>query len=371
MNQDPVTVRHIQWDKVFPARLLLKAAGIAFSVQVLVPVLGGVLLCNYGHDMIEEFLGDELASEESHGNVDRPRPDDTAAAAALFGQRLPAARDGADETQWYRKYSVANRSPTSLPRPVTTLVRSVAELLTFRNRKPLRPFVQLLWHSVVLGFVGIAVGRATAESACRHSRIGVFRSLKFAATSTKQLAVSTLLAGIVVGIPWLMCFVARWVYGVPGVGQPVVSIAWPLVILASLLTIAAAATCLIGWLLSLAAIATDRCKGSDALSRGISYCLSHRLQTIAHGAFVLFLMWVAGLLARPVFAAADEVLTAALFGLNEPAGFSASVIDGWTFVVGTLPEAFQLGIFFCGTTIAYLLLRHTEDGIAVDEMDGA
>ena len=112
-----------------------------------------------------------------------------------------------------------------------------------------------------------------------------------------------------------------------------------------------------GWLLSLAAIAIDRCDGAEALSRGISYVLSRWQRVIIYtlAGFVLIeitntLFWWLANAASPLKPVAEINPQAASFN--------------------QLAEVLRLSVFLCEIAIAYVLLRNVDDGVSLREMDG-
>lgn len=126
--------------------------------------------------------------------------------------------------------------------------------------------------------------------------------------------------------------------------------------LASLLYIVGCLVLGSGWLLSLAAIAIDRCDGAEGLSRGISYVLSRWQRVVIYTitGFVLIaicniVFWWLASVAIPLTAAAGAQSNASLFK--------------------NFAEILRLSVFFCEIAIAYVLLRNVEDGVSLREMD--
>ena len=120
------------------------------------------------------------------------------------------------------------------------------------------------------------------------------------------------------------------------------------------------------WGVSLAAIGTDRCDGSDAISRGINYVLSQRLRTALYFGCVLLILWIVGELAGFLGDGAAGLVYVTL----PPSGDVAALQNQLTQTVVVLVDAFRFGMLFCGLTLAYLLLREHEDGIRITELDG-
>ncbi|MEZ6058840.1 MAG: hypothetical protein R3C19_00600 [Planctomycetaceae bacterium] len=338
MNRDPVSVQRIQWNRVCPGLLLLKAPAAALSVQALIPALCCLLICSAGRMVLAHLLG-EPANPDAISSPDR------------VGDWTNSIR------QW-------------LPAPLQTILDSAWSLLVRPTSDPVRNALALVWHAAVVGLTGVAVARSTAASVCRQNRLGVIPSVQFSAKNCGTLLTSTTIAAAFVAGLLLICHIARWTRDVAAVGELIVSIALPLVLLAVLCLEITAMLCLTGWFLALAAIGTDQCDGSDALSRGISYVVSHPIAALCCALATACLMAAFGLAAEFVFHAADAVLNGIFTGISWQSKIAEQVTDFWRRIWERIPEAYRLAIFYCGTTITYLVLRHREDGISLDEMDG-
>ena len=122
----------------------------------------------------------------------------------------------------------------------------------------------------------------------------------------------------------------------------------------------------IGWLLSLAAIAIDRCDGAEALSRGICYVLS-RWQRVLVYAAVCCLMLLLSNLVMSWLAGNAQALASSVRDPDPCYGESLRICCQ---VTGILSGLFRLSLFFCEIAIVYVLLRNVEDGVSMQEING-
>jgi hypothetical protein len=346
MNQDPVRVSSIQWESAFPSLTLIHAARHAFSLQVMIPAIVAVIVLHG----LAATPDPELQARSFQQNTLRPWP--------AFVPFESLGIDNIKLASW-------------LPNPVVHTVVSAQYVFGRGIFHDIRETLRFLFRIGLLMVMGAAVSRISAAEYCRDERTGVIRAMRAAVMSWKPLVTSTSLAFGLLWLPWFAFGLLGWCPGfsfalfgmayLAGVIQWLAGLGlciWTLVVSAA-------------WILSLSAVATDGCDGADALSRGINYCLSHRLRTGCYGAIIVLLMVVFGETMRTVCHGATIVTIDTMvmqpsggmmpsFGTPETAAASACERVAVT--------AFQLGILFCGTTIAYILLREREDGVIRTEM---
>ena len=135
----------------------------------------------------------------------------------------------------------------------------------------------------------------------------------------------------------------------------------------SVLTVVASIVCAIAWLLSLGAIGTDQCAGSDAMSRGISYVLSHKVYSAAVCFASILISSFAMLLTQWGITTGLALVESTI---RESGSVASELKDFSTVLLIVFPNAVQLGVLLSAMTIAYLLLRQKEDAIHLQELDG-
>lgn len=332
MNQDSVTVERIDLRKTFPVLHLLQALRLGFRIRVLLPCLIAV-----GCWL---FVGDISGL---HPLCD------------AMPSRLTDVRS-----------------------PVFHAATITSRLLTNSHPDLLFPLlVSLLLDVMVIAFVGTAVAKATAAEFCTSTRVGGIAAVRFSLTHRFGWLLSTALAvGIVTTLIVAVCF-AAWFVSTGAIGVTVVSVLWPLVFLLAVLTALAATVCGVSWLLSLGAIGTDQCSGTDALSRGINYVLSHKMMSTVYLVLVVTMSMVTFGLTKALLQAGKQVLEnrfpAAFFettDLGEDPGQQA--LFYWNqLITELLPNAVHLATLLSGITLMYILLRKAEDAVRIKEMDGA
>ena len=333
MNQDPVKVDRVEWLRLFPGLSLLQAARLGFRVRVLVPACL-CLMVFAARQEIAEILWDFSPSPH----------------------------------QFRIAYVLHEIGAPPLPGPVEAVVTGATRILASGIFDNPWEFVSVIWSGLVLTVFGVAIGRSAATEYCIRSRTGVFAAMRFTFRHFTAGMVSTVLAASIVMAPLLVVSIAGWVMNFGSAGAWLVAICWPVVFLFGMLSVVVAMVCLIGWLLSLAAIGTDQCSGADALSRGINYVLSHKLLTTVYLVAVVVVSSVATRIADWLIQAGTSV---AFSRIDHNHRTSPGVLSDWTSAIHQLPHAVHLGVFLSGITIMYVLLREIEDGVHLREIDGA
>ncbi len=345
MNQDPVKVNRIEWFRLFPGLSLLHAARLGFRVRVLVPAC----LC--------------LLVFAARQNIARTLVDNEGFATTIDHQ-------SAEATSFSWLSIIPGEHP--LPAPIEEIVSGATQILFEGFFSNPWKILSVIWSGLVLLTFGIAVSRSAATEFCTHSRTGVFSALRFSFRHFRAGLVSTLLTAGIVVAPLLLLVIAGWLAEFVTAGSWLVAICWPVLFLLGVLSVVVTIVCLAGWMLSLAAIGTDQCSGADALSKGINYVLSHKLLTAVYLLVVVVISRVATLLAQWLIETSMLVVCGRItapFDHND--GTSATILAGWMTAIQQVPQAVHLGVFLSGTTIMYVLLRQTEDGVHLREIDGA
>lgn len=350
MNQDPVTIDRIDWLKVWPSLHLLQSAGLAWRLRVVVPSLLAVMFASAGNAVWNSDRDDE--------NV----PDYTADVDYELGEPrnlflgLVAAED-------FVGIPVVSEM-TAAGWGMGSADGTVSWWSDFKT---------LLAGVFVLAFSGVAIMRAAATAFCKGTRAGVFSSLSFAGRSVRATLLSTFLAGGMIAALLALISAAGWLISCGWMGESIVAIVWPLVRLTSIFAVVGFVVIGLGWLLSLAAIGTDQCSGSDALSRGISYVLSHKVRSAWYLLIVASVARVGSAMSTWLLEAADQILASRIpdhFCQNDE-GMVGMLMFCWLLIESHLPQAIALGAFCCGIARMYILLRKEEDAVPLREMNGA
>ncbi len=360
MNQDPVRISQVHWTKVLPFLRLFEASSIGCGLTALLLAYAGLIVSWTGSGLLNRFLSDGSITAV----CEFPWPEYSRA-----GGNTPL-KIGPVESLLTTK---------TLPSTLGSLSVSATRVcFDGRHSIPVGPFQPtpptswilsldlMVWNALVLSFFGIAITRAVATQFCCDSRTGPLIAIQFSMSQLRQSLLSTGLMLLFLAILRGLLFAADLMTQLGSVGQLAASLVWGLLVLT---TIALTLTLVIGgaaWLLSLSAISTDRCTGAEALSRSISYVLSHRLKTAIGLAIVtsvgLFVRWLL-----------ESLVAVGVNGL--PAQLRNGPPDGmrrlWLLAIELIPHAAHLSVFLAGITILYVLLRNKEDGINIEEMDGA
>ena len=359
MNQDPVRVSQVYWTRVFPLLRLFQAASLGCGLPAFLLAYACLLVSWTGCSLANCVLSDgsitavcefpwqtyvRLQGDTGH-SVDDP--------VLLTPPRLlPASVSSLG----------ASASHTFFRGSFSALFGSASE----RRSVPWLLWLDLMiWNALVLGFFGTAIARSVATAFCTQTRLGVLRSLGYCGRHSRATLLASGLAVLFPGILFVMMWCAGLVARTGFIGEHAVNIVWGAVFV---LGVSLALVYVVGgtaWLLSVSAIGTDGCSGADALSRCISYVLSHRLWTACGFLLVsttaLSVRWLVEL----ILAAGNFALPEQLLESNP-----GVVRRIWMFMVELIPDALHLSVFLSGLTVLYILLRRKEDGISLDEIDG-
>ncbi len=371
MNTDPVTVKRIEWLRIFPVLHLWHAARMAFCVRTLIPMFFAFVLAWVGAYQICQSTNSVPLDENTSDAALNP----TTHVLQVFPWR---------SVQPPRRFHEVSLRPDVqifttgyFPAPVQACVVSLMSLLTSSDHI-LRDAAVLTLIAALLMLFGVAVARSTATEFCTQTRTGAVASIKLAIVDLPKSLLSTVLATVLIAIPVLLLNAAAWLAVMPGLGESVAMIAWPVITLLAVFASLTAVVVTTAWFLSLAAIGTDRCTGSDALSRGVNYVLSHKLQTVGYVSTVSIISKLAWWLVYVVQINANALLEPRFrkfipIARREPradVNGPEAALQWWQSAINIAPEVVEFGAFVSGLTLIYILLRQKEDGVQLRELDG-
>jgi hypothetical protein len=321
MNEDGVRVTRIDWLAAIPSLRLFEAIRMAISPCVCVPAFLLIYLAG---------TASEIPGEKS----------------SALQIAMPVR-------------NLLNTSDLRLPEPSDMINSSLTVIATRSAWQTAAGLVTLSWWMLMLGFCGVAAMRSAGCRFCTGTGTGLITSIRFSMNNWKAILISSLLSWILLGLLSAAFRILGWAG---------ITIHTGFAVAAAILYLVGCMVLGVGWLLSLAAIAVDRCDGAEALSRGISYVLSRWLRVLAYTTvfclimvtFNLVMQWFAEqahFLASSVYRNPDPLLR------NEFAISVESMLDRFVQLLG-------LSIFLCEIAIAYVLLRNVEDGVSLREIDG-
>ena len=321
MNEDGVRVTRIDWLAAMPSLRLLEAIRLAISLRVFVPVLLMMFLA-WG---TTQLLGETFS-------------------------KLPEAKPAR---------SLLNLSNCELPEYLEMINESLTVVATGSTLQTISGAVKLSLWMLMLGFCGVAAMRSAGCRVCKGTGTGLIASIRFSMKSWKAIQLSALLSWILLGLLCVAFRILCWADTVTHTGITAAS---------ALMYIVGCVVLGIGWLLSLAAIAIDRCDGAEALSRGISYVLSRWLRVVVYAIVFCVILMVCDLAVRWL---ADHAyaLASSRYGNPDPLIRDEFRIAVWS-TLDRFGELIRLSIFLCELAIAYVLLRNVEDGVSLREIDG-
>lgn len=364
MNQDAVRTNRIEWLRVVPELHLLRSVGFGFRVRVLLPAFF-LFTCCWGGLVSVCSLLDASVPEADLATVDvvRTFPWNALRPEPIQSNGVKSRAPSVPEVSWLA------------PAPIVTVTESLSRLVTGSQHFD-RDLLVVAWCAIVMALFATAIGRSTATGFCTETRTGPFAAMMHSCRHLRATAISTALAAFLITAPLLLLKLTAWLATFKSVGW-MIMISWPVVVLISIAAILTTLVVSIGWLLSLAAVATDECTGTDALSRGINYVLSHKTRTAIHFLTVLVLAGIAQWIAAGIVHAGVSTLHTRFpefmpvtARLKSPDEMAETLHYWWHVALLVLPQVVRLGVFFSGTTLIYILLRQKEDGVRLRELDG-
>ena len=312
MNEDGVRVTRIDWLTAVASLRLCEAVLCAVSPRALFPA--ALFLCQYRGSAW--LLG------------------------SWFGSGF--------QTDSVGRLSGISTSASVSPNVLGALFANVSSLGSGTIQKSFDTFFSLAATMLVFGFCAIPVMRFAGCRICSASGNGLFAGAKLSLQSWKAILTSSILALMLLTLLCIAFRTSRWICDITF--ESITS-------LTALVYIVGGLVLGSGWLLSLAAIAIDRCDGAEALSRGISYVLSRWQRVVIYtvAGFVLIEIcnrsfWWLAEMAYPLTPIAGTNLTPGLFN--------------------QFAEVLRLSLLLCEIAIAYVLLRNVEDGVSLHEIDG-
>lgn len=334
---DQVPYRH--W---FPWLHLFQSIGLSLSVRQLVVAVVSIFVLWAGHAVIDWVTGTDAMFVRywyfDDGNVLAIDPPGPAGSLAI-----EVARPWQDVVM-----------------PASSVVHGVV----VRQR-----FIALChgcWSIAAWSLFGIALCRLAAHRFAYGTDGELRKSVRFAAKRTVHGIVGPLIpgaAGALILLPALLLLYFAWL---PAVGTPIAILASPIVLLCCLAAAYLLIALLLGWPLMLAAIATDDCDGFGGLSRSYSlwtgrpwYFLWCAIVSAIVGVISLVL---AGMLGMLTLKLADAVIQTAIGSADAAHHARLAVQAGMALTI----KAYAVSFFWTSTTISYLLLRKSVDGLPID-----
>lgn len=340
MNQDPVSVKRIDWSAVLPGLHLLKALRFAYRFRTLAPaacavMLVGLLLVVLGYPMASAFSTDYKSSflQKDADVID-----------------FVFSPDNPQQVLFSSSWRLMQPPEISIPRLIILCV---------------------LAQAIVFGF-GIGICRAVACEFCVEQRSGAWSNLKLSLRSSPSAlaaAAAFFLLCFAAMLPVLAVRTYVWLAGNEGVLGTV----WPIIALFSIPAVLIWALVMLSGPLAAAAIATDDCGVADGVSRAFCYVFSHKLP-------VLLLLFASTALAWMCSAFAQNLLSLSMsisaYGLPENVtqlkstlwGTQQSNSVGLTVLTRLIATTVQFAVWQSSFAIGYVLLRKKEDGISYREI---
>ncbi len=311
MNEEGLRVTQIDWLSAIPSLRLCQAVRCAVSPRGLIPA--ALFLC------LSQGPGSLLGDRHSSGFQ-----------ADSVGQ-----------------LDYVSKSTFESSRVLGAFIANVSAMGNGTMQKSFEEFLSLSLMMLVFGFCAIPVMRFVGCRICSASASGLLAGAKLSVRSWKAILTSSILALMLLTLMCLMFRMSQWIFASAVDGATAFT---ALLYFVGCLVLGG------GWLLSLAAIAIDRCDGAEALSRGISYILSRwqRVLIYAMAGFVLI-----------------EICNRSFGWLVEVASPLTKIHgkDLNSSIFNQFAEALRLSVLSCEIAIAYVLLRNVEDGVSLHEID--
>lgn len=384
-------VEAIDFRQVFPWTNIFRAFSIAADVRKLMIAAVGLILFSAGNQLINLLPFAPPSASISHGPHDWPwmqRLGYDLQFATMNGEQSPLIEvQGVlyDPAGLLRRMSgnweLVLRPARTVVDPAVNLLRSWQTWSSVAYE-----WTRLLWAICVWSVFGGALTRMAAVQFARDDKVSMIAALKF---STRRL-LSYLAAPMlpITGILFCagLCFVGSRAVFLGVIGEAITGGLWFLAlflgVLMTWMVIGGAA----GWPLMFAAISTEDSDGFDGLSRAFSYVferpwyylwliilamvygsVSIFAASIIAGLVVHLAAWGTSLGLPPDYAAE---LPWSVLSQREPPPQSMLVDTSWFWlrVVETLLVGFVYSHFWTVSTISYFLLRKSDDGTPLDQV---
>ena len=380
MADDRGALREIAWLELFPWLSLVRAVRLAFAPRMLLLAALGLVAMGLGW----RAIGTMFSTMPT-----QPWP----WAATVIGPPAPVNE--------LPQSLASHRPPGSvdeLLHPLLSPGLTAADKLTepfrqlFQPTTGAWPFVYwllcALWSLAVWAAIGGALTRIAALALARESRLGFLGGLRFGVAKWPAYffaplvplagGIVLILLGLVYGLLMKLNFVAL-----------LLSLGWPIMLLASLGVAIVLLGLLFGWALMWPTVSSEGTDAFDAISRSYSYTFQRPLHYLFYGLVAAALGWLA---AAVVFWVAEETVVLAGWAVSwgagadraaslliaaapkpgeEPAWLLSSahnVLAFWTGCVGLVATAFLYSYFWSAATAIYFLLRQNVDGTERDEV---
>ena len=346
-----VEVDALQWGSLFPWTQIFRAPRIAFSFRKI--VLGAVVFALF--DLLGSAWPVVPAAEFVWPGLGVGSTDQ-------WLLRVPA-----EPGEFARRLTLEGFGTTT---PVTGLFQLIGSLLG----KPTWGTAGMAVASIVIwlllwGVAGCALSRMAAVEVAKSERTGLGSALRLAFRYVFDLVYAPGLPLLAAAFLGLIAAGFAALSRIPGAGPAVAGALWciPLALGFGMLLVLIGATA--GWPLMVAGIAVERSDGFDGLSRAYGYIYDRPWHFVW---YVIVAIVIGGIGVFAVACAADlGVLLAdgsAAWGLAADSGALAGA-RVWHAVLAYLVQGYVASYFWSASTIVYMLLRQSSDGVQLTELD--
>jgi hypothetical protein len=237
--------------------------------------------------------------------------------------------------------------------------------------------VPALW---ILAVAGCAISRMAACDFSQGVVLSWTEGLSFAIRKAGSIFTAVVTPLAVVALIAAGIAVVGAILGWPAVNI-LGAILYGLFLLGSAIAVVLLACWGLGLPLLIPAIACEGTDGLDAIQRAYAYVLGRPVRLLAFAAIALLIGWAASLVAALFAGATTGFAEWAATGLSGPDGhaiisgpapgapalegpsaFAAHIIHFWLAIPVTLVWSIALSLYFCASTVVYLLIRQVCDG---------
>ena len=275
--------------------------------------------------------------------------------------------------------------------PVERVGRSLAALITERSPTPWwHHWCQLIWGLTVTAFFGVSISRMTARELTGNGR-SLIRDTRYALRQFPITICAPLIVLLGFAALWTLNSLSGWVGRMPVIGESLLAVFWLCFLFIALLMALLFVGLLLGWPLMYASNAVERNDAFDAVSRSLSYLLNRTwyafflafIAVLYGSVLLIFVTWMTQLTAtlsinsiasgagieRPAIELGRLSLSGRVWEEMFQDGIARMLFQIWGSCLSLIPMAFSFSFFWSSTTIGYFLLRRSEDGTPLDEMN--
>ena len=380
MAEQPVVIKKIAWESLFPWLMIFRTLPIAATLSVLAFSLVGVVVAPIGWRASEAlFVNDQVREDAELAQIIRNNN------SPYRGVFLPIA-DGVEPLE---VMGVRLNGPREVFRQYVAPFRNL-----FRRDISIRKFGYFffgaIWTLALWSFVGIAICRVSLSRLTRNEFLPMDDAFEFAMSkwTTALTAIGAPLISVAILCLPLALLGLLMMFDI---GLMFVGLAWILVVLGAILMGLLLFGLMFSWPMMICSVACEGQNAFDAMTRSYAYACQRPLHYLFYAIVAILFGGVCWIIIGQL---TDMIIDLTWWSTSWGANFSTDRISAlidpatvpeaqaetqthyigrnaiglWMGLVKSLATAFLYGMFWCMASAIYLLLRKDVDETETDEI---